>query len=204
MADLNLTPKEAGKPGRTKKMPGKIDFTPMVDLGFLLITFFMLTTSLIKPQTMEIAMPSKDASGKQTEVPFSRALTIILGKHNKVIYYSGTRDKAGKDPVIHITDFSPDGLRKMLLNRNSQVIDQINLLQKQELTSKLTKAEINAKIAQIKKDKSSPIVMIKATDNATYKNLVDALDEMLICYIGCYSVIDINSYDLSLIKNSDT
>ncbi len=80
--------------GKAKKLSTRTDFTPMVDLGFLLITFFMLTTSMSKPQTMEIAMPSKEkvSEEQKTTIKASKAVTIILGKDNKVFYYEGTRE----------------------------------------------------------------------------------------------------------------
>ena len=102
MSEVN-TESSGSKKGKkgTKKVSTRIDFTPMVDLGFLLITFFMLTTTMIKPQTMEIAMPSKDKvpDEEQTKVKASRAITIILGKDNKVFYYEGTREN-DVDPQV--------------------------------------------------------------------------------------------------------
>ena len=107
---------EKGKP---KKMSTRTDFTPMVDLGFLLITFFMLTTSMSKPQTMEIAMPSKEkvSEEQKTTIKASKAVTIILGKDNKVFYYEGTRENE-KDPVVESTTFDKaGGIRKYLIKR---------------------------------------------------------------------------------------
>src|SRR5574343_480218 len=82
--------KHKGGKKRGKKLSTRVDFTPMVDLGFLLITFFMLTTSMNKPQTMEINMPVKDkdlTEEDQTKVKASQAMTILLTKDNKVVYY---------------------------------------------------------------------------------------------------------------------
>jgi biopolymer transport protein ExbD len=112
-----------GKKKGAKKVSTRIDFTPMVDLGFLLITFFMLTTTMIKPQTMEIAMPSKDKvpEEEQTKVKASRAITIILGENNKVYYYEGTRENE-IDPTLMLTDFSSTGIRKFLIERNIDVM----------------------------------------------------------------------------------
>ncbi|MFT3738596.1 MAG: biopolymer transporter ExbD [Breznakibacter sp.] len=99
---------EGGKQekGKPKKLSTRVDFTPMVDLGFLLITFFMLAATLTKPQTMEIAMPSKDkvSEEEQTKVKASRAVTVILGKNSNVLYYEGTREN-DVDPTVTKTDF---------------------------------------------------------------------------------------------------
>lgn len=85
MAEVQVKDDGAKKKGKPKKMEIHIDFTPMVDMNMLLITFFMLCTSLSKPQTMEISMPSKDnIENEETAVQQSRAITLILGKDNKV------------------------------------------------------------------------------------------------------------------------
>ena len=100
MSEVAQDNNQGKKKGKTKKMSTRVDFTPMVDLGFLLITFFMLATTLNKPQTMEIAMPSKEkvTEEDQTKIKASRAVTILLGKENKVFYYEGTREN-NIDPV---------------------------------------------------------------------------------------------------------
>src|SRR5664279_1202092 len=102
MAEINTGGGGGHKKGgkvRSKKASTRVDLTPMVDLGFLLITFFMLATTLIKPQTMEISMPSnkKVDQKDQSEVKASKAITIVMAKNNKVFYYFGIRDK-GVDP----------------------------------------------------------------------------------------------------------
>ncbi|MDP4184977.1 MAG: biopolymer transporter ExbD, partial [Bacteroidota bacterium] len=90
------TDKGTKKKGQPKKLSTRVDFTPMVDLAFLLITFFILSTSMMKPETMEISMPSKDKvkEEEQTKVKASNAITIMLGKNDKVYYYFGTPDTA--------------------------------------------------------------------------------------------------------------
>ncbi|QCR24304.1 biopolymer transporter ExbD [Pontibacter sp. SGAir0037] len=101
---------------RAKKMSVHLDMTPMVDLAFLLLTFFMLTTTFNKPQTMEINMPAKaDAPEDQTPIKESNALTIILGENNKVFYYYGLGDPA-QNPEVVETDFSNNGIRKVLIS----------------------------------------------------------------------------------------
>jgi len=204
MAEVN-TESKGGKKGKkkgAKKVSTRIDFTPMVDLGFLLITFFMLTTTMIKPQTMEIAMPSKDkvTEEEQTKVKASRAITIILGKDNKVFYYEGTREN-DVDPEVMTTDFSAKGLRKFLIEKNYDVIVKVEDLEKEKLQNQLQDEEFEKRKNELMADKKAPIVIIKATDEASYKNLIDVLDEMAICNIGRYAIVDITDYDRELIAN---
>ena len=107
MAEIAQNHRKGRKKGRAKKLSTRVDFTPMVDLGFLLITFFMLATTLNKPQTMEIALPSKDKTSEeeQTNIKASRSVVILLGKDNAVYYYEGTREN-GVDPLLYKTNFS--------------------------------------------------------------------------------------------------
>lgn len=193
-----------GKKKGAKKVSTRIDFTPMVDLGFLLITFFMLTTTMIKPQTMEIAMPSKEKlpEEEQTKVKASRAITIILGKNNKVFYYEGTREN-DVDPTVQTTDFSSNGIRKFLIERNYDVIVKVEELKAKESSKQLSSEEFDKQKLEIMGDKKAPIVIIKATDDATYKNLIDILDEMSICNIGKYAIVDLSDFDKELIKDKN-
>ncbi|MEI6348578.1 MAG: biopolymer transporter ExbD [Bacteroidota bacterium] len=192
--------KKGGK-NKVKKASTRVDFTPMVDLGFLLITFFMLTTSMIKPQTMEINMPSKDPV-KETDAPklkASRAITIILGKDNKVFYYFGTKE--GKiDPKVEESNFASKGIRKMLLERNALVVSNMKDLEKERDRTKMADSTFKRKTTEVRKMKDAPYVLIKPTDESSYKNLVDILDEMLICNIASFTIMDITPYDLELIK----
>lgn len=202
MAEINLEGKGGGKKGKPKKLSTRVDFTPMVDLGFLLITFFMLTTSMIKPQTMEIAMPSKDKVKieDQTKVKESLAVTVILGKDNKVFYFFGA-EKDGVKPKVETTDFSPNGLRKMLLDRNKQVMFEVKKLKLQKENKEISEDTLKVRIMREKSVKTAPVVLIKATDDSSYKNLVDVLDEMMICNIGKYAIVDITPNDLEMIKD---
>lgn len=201
MAEINVSDK-GGKKGKAKKMSTRVDFTPMVDLGFLLITFFMLTTTLIKPQTMEISMPSKDkvTEEEQTKVKASKAITIILGQEDKIFYYFGTREN-DVDPSVVTTTFAPDGIRKVLLDRNLMVVNKIIDLKNKKQKKEITEEEFKAKSTEARADKEAPVVLIKATDASSYKNLVDILDEMQICNIGRFAIVDISDYDKSLIKD---
>lgn len=192
------------KPG-AKKVSTRIDFTPMVDMIMLLITFFMLATSLNKPQTMEISMPTKDkvSEEEQTKIQESRAITILLGKNDKVYYYTGQPNYEDYTSLKR-TNYGPDGLRALLMQRNQVVVEKMKELKQQKLDQKLSDEEFKKRSSEIKDDKSSPIVVIKATNDATYRNLIDALDEMQICSIGKYAIVDIAEGDNWLIENLET
>ncbi|WP_299709062.1 biopolymer transporter ExbD [uncultured Pontibacter sp.] len=93
-----------------------LDMTPMVDLAFLLLTFFMLTTTFSKPQTMEINMPVKpDNPDEQIALKASNAMTIILGENDNLYYYFGLGDPA-ENPEVQKTDYSSNGIRKVLIS----------------------------------------------------------------------------------------
>lgn len=200
MAEISTESSKKGKKKGTKKVSTRVDLTPMVDLGFLLITFFMLTTTMIKPQTMEIAMPSKDnvPEEEQTKVKASRAITIVLGKDNKVFYYEGTREN-DVDPIVKLTDFSSTGIRKFLIERNIDVMLKVEKLDKERRAKDMSQEDYDKQKIDIMSDKKAPIVIIKATDEATYKNLIDILDEMAICNIGRYAIVDITDFDNELL-----
>lgn len=205
MAEIQNNDKGGKKKGKQKKMSVFVDFTPMVDMNMLLITFFMLCTSLSKPQTMEISMPSNDkvSEEQQTKVKASQAITFILGGDNKVYYYLGEPDY--KDYTsLKETDYSAGGIRALLLKRNKAVVAKMNDLKQQKLDLKISEEEFTKKASEIKNDKSSPVVIIKATDDSKYKNLVDALDEMQICNIGKYVIVNVNESDEFLLKNYET
>lgn len=192
------------KKGKPKKMSIHIDFTPMVDMNMLLITFFMLCTSLSKPQTMEISMPAKDnIETERSAVQESRAITLILGKDDKVYYYFGQPDYKDYSSLKETT-YAPDGLRALLLGRNQSVVQKVKELKKDKLELKISEEEFSKQVSELKKDKSVPIVMIKATDDSNYKNLIDALDEMQICSIGKYAIVDMSEGDEYLIKNLES
>ena len=165
-----------GKRGKSKqkKMTVRVDFTPMVDMNMLLITFFMLCTTLSKPQTMEISMPSYE------------------GEPNYKDYTS-----------LKETSYGADGLRAVLLQKNAVAVNKVRELKQQKLDLKITDDEFKKQVSEIKSGKDTPTVIIKATDDASYMNLIDALDEMQICNIGKYVITDIAEADEFLIKNFD-
>ena len=109
--------KKGGKK-RSKKMSTKIDMTPMVDLGFLLITFFMLTTTLAKPVTMQLNMPDKTDTKETSPVKLSETLTVCPDV-DKVYYYQGIPTEAGT--VMQVTNYSETGIRKVIADLKAKV-----------------------------------------------------------------------------------
>lgn len=190
---------------KQKKMSVRVDFTPMVDMNMLLITFFMLCTTLSQPQTMEISMPSneKDLTKDQlTEVKASQALTLLLGPENKLYYYEG-EPNYGDYTSLKETTYGADGLRSILLRKNAAAVNEVRALKQQKLELKITDADYKKQVTEIKGGKDTPTIIIKATDDASYKNLIDALDEMQICNIGKYVITDIVDADRFLMQNYD-
>src|SRR5690554_2560581 len=117
MAEINTSGNKKGK-GRSKKASTKVDMTPMVDLAFLLITFFMLTTTFGKPQAMQVNMPDKTENNDIAPIPASKAFTIVLAADNKIFYYSGYDAKEAEE-----TDFSSNGIRKIVMDKLESVED---------------------------------------------------------------------------------
>jgi biopolymer transport protein ExbD len=118
MAELNADAPKTGGTHKRKKMNTRVDLTAMVDLAFLLITFFMITTTLSKSKAMDVAMPV----GDQDPVSASRSFTVCLGKNNQLMYYLGQLDAPIIAPTI--TGFNKDGIRKALLETSKMVHDK--------------------------------------------------------------------------------
>lgn len=193
---------------KQKKMNARVDFTPMVDMIMLLVTFFMLCTTLIKPQTMEISMPSDKNDlneDNQSQIAASKAITILLDENNKIYYYTGKPDEA----KLVETTYGKDGIRTALMRLNAAAQQQVRALKKEFEQKRSSNPTVDAKnqeeykkrLADIKNGKNTPNVIIKATDKATYKNLIDVLDEMQICSIGKYVIDNIADGDLAKIKD---
>ena len=176
MSEIQAKDTSGGKGGkkRAKKMSTKIDMTPMVDLAFLLLTFFMLTTTFAKPNVMQLTMPVKKTDDvEDTKIKASQAMTIVLGKDNKAYYYFGLNtpnDKTVQKPELKVTNFSASGIRQVLLTRQRQ--------------------------------QPEPIILIKPTEDAKYRNMVDILDEMNITNQKKYALVKVPKDDLELIKES--
>lgn len=191
---------------KQKKISVFVDFTPMVDMNMLLITFFMLCTSLSKPQTMEINMPSNDkkiTADDRDKVKASEAITLVLAGGDSLFYYQGQPDYKNFNSLI-LTSYKPDGIRAFLLKRNTVAVNKIIDLKEKLLQRKMTQEQYKKEESEIKGGKGTPVVIIKAADKATYKNLIDALDEMQICNIGKYVIDKMSPAETFLMRNYRT
>ncbi len=179
MAELNTGDGGGGKGGkvRSKKQNSKVDLTAMVDLAFLLITFFMLTTSLSKPQSMDLGLPDKDddpTKNNDIKVDENRTLTVLLGGDNKVKYYVGLLANPIEGPKE--TTYGKDGIRKTLLSRKKKVLEYTRT------------------------DKKGLIVIIKPSKKSNYRNLIDILDEMAIADVPTYAIVDIDPSEVKVLE----
>ncbi len=160
--------KHKGGP-RSKKMSTRVDMTPMVDLAFLLVTFFMLTTTFNKPTVMDIKMPAKSKEkDDQQEIKESESMTVIMDGGDTLWYYHGITD-----PVLEISNYSDSGIRDVILKKKQQIIASTG------------ENKIN--------------VLLKATQRANYKNIVDMFDEMSIASVPVYALVDMSKSEAELI-----
>ena len=207
------------KESKQKKINVRVDFTPMVDMLMLLITFFMLCTSLSKPQTMELTMPSNDQNQDEqnkNEAKASQTVTLYVAANDKIYYGEGIPEYNNADWVKETT-WGSKGIRDVL--REHAIEDGTKPVKRIELAAKELKQDkkqnpqnypddsiFNKKMSEIKsgelKDGKIPTltIVIKPTDNASYKNVVDALDEMQILSIGTYVIDKISPDDEKLLK----
>ena len=237
MAQIEQSDKGKKKKGAQKKMQIHVDFTPMVDMNMLLITFFMLCTTMIKSQTLTITLPTNEKveQEEKNKAKESEAITLIVTTDrdeqgnirkddegrpmNTVYYYEGQPDmtnvvdgKLANNP-IHKEQFLGNegaiqrGIRKILHDRNKQVLEKIDLLKEDWRAKKFsTNSEINdsiyqAKAREIRNDSTltRPVVIIKATPEASWESLISALDEMQINQISRYQIDNMTQVDSVLI-----
>lgn len=199
---------------KQKKINVRVDFTPMVDMMMLLITFFMLCTSLAKPQTMELSMPSNDKNITDQDKSVTKAsytITVYVAGNNKIFYTAGL-PKYDDPSTLKETTWGKDGIRKVFMQHvtedNTQPVLQV-MKAKAELDQKKDQMPDSVYKQELSKIKAGEIggqkiqtmtVIIKATDKALAQNVIDALDEMQICSIAKYVLDKISPDDAKLLK----
>ncbi|MBL7717858.1 MAG: biopolymer transporter ExbD [Flavipsychrobacter sp.] len=161
MADMNLPQKS----GKRKVQAPRIDLTPMVDLGFLLITFFIFTTTMAKAHTMELNMPYK-TDQRTTAFTEESTLTLVPTAKRSVVYYEGA--------------FHPDKKAERTAVSN---IRQLLLAQQKKAAALPNSFSPEAHLLH---------VVIKPAPDCTYEDVINILDEMNILDIRYYALDDIS------------
>lgn len=176
---------------KAKKLSTRVDMTPMVDLGFLLITFFVFTATMSSPTTLDLNMPKdvKDVK-EQTEVKESSVLSIMLGKNDVIYYYEGKLKEDGSN----FKTATYKTIRDIIVNKKKEVISRYVPDPECE-----AKAKAAGKPVSNCADKDF-VVIIKPSPEATYKNTVDMLDEMTINQVRTYAMVKIFDQEFELIK----
>jgi biopolymer transport protein ExbD len=198
--------KQKGK-RRSKRHSTHIDMTPMVDLACLLLTFFMLTTAFSKAKVMEIILPEKqiDKTVKAPEINKSRAMNIILVEGDKILWYNGLANPAEPPlPTLNETDYSAEGIRKVILHRNKDLFVKVETMNQAVIkgTLKIPTDTVDARRRKMyTADTKGPIILIKAADKVKYRNIVDIIDEMSICNVARYALVDINDVEKKMVAD---
>ncbi|MGN6401642.1 MAG: ExbD/TolR family protein [Flavisolibacter sp.] len=205
MADIDVSGGGGGGhkkgPGvkKAKKLSTRVDMTPMVDLGFLLITFFIFTTTLSTPSTMGLIMPKENKDPKdQTEVKESGALTILLGKGDQVYYYMGQIKPDGSN--FQSSNFKD--IRKVIQDKKKEVMANYYPSPSDEKLKQQAKENGDPNWQDAAKDKDF-VVVIKPNEDATYKNTVDMLDEMTINDVKRFAIVDITADENALVHATE-
>jgi biopolymer transport protein ExbD len=201
-------------------MDTRVNFTPMVDMMMLLITFFMLCTTLSKPQAMQLTMPSNDDQLQKEDKSVTKAsytITVYLGANDKIYYVEGLPDYENPE-CIKETSWGSKGFRDVLIHHTTedgtnpvaQVMQAKKELDAKKLASgdKMSDEDYQKKLSDIKggdiygngQKIQTMTVIIKPMDTASYNNMVQVLDEMQICSIGKYVIDKINENDQKLLE----
>jgi biopolymer transport protein ExbD len=163
MAEVIAQEKQGGSKQRKKLI--RVDMTPMVDLGFLLITFFMFTTNFTKPNVMDLGLPAKGPQTSHHVVNEKNQVTFILGKDNRVFYHQSNKDELNSSSLKE-TNFSGINITKIISEAYNKAPNKENFT-----------------------------IIIEPTDDANYKNFVDVLDNVAISKKERYGVTDIKPWE---------
>lgn len=174
MAEMDTSSGGGHKKGpgvkKSKKLSTRVDLTPMVDLGFLLITFFIFTTTMSQPTAMKLYLPKDaDKPEDQNKAKESGVITILLGKDDNVFYYEGQLDNSASN--FKSTTFRE--IRNVILDKKARTPEK------------------------------DLVVVLKPSEECTYRNVVDILDEMAINVCKRYALVDISAVESQLVKVSE-
>lgn len=178
---------------RAKKQSTRVDMTPMVDLAFLLLTFFVLTATFSKPKSMELTFPAPPEKIEDMP-PIKNGITFLLTKDDRIFYYEGEfraeDNEKGPKTTLSELNFSQSSLHKYLLDKNKKMHDQIRALDEQHKNKQLDDTTFKRLVKERKADKESYTYLIKTDDKATYKNVIDIIDELNVNVVGKYVMVD--------------
>jgi biopolymer transport protein ExbD len=188
---------------RAKKLSTRVDMTPMVDLAFLLLTFFVLTATFSKPKSMELTFPAPPEKIEDMP-PIKKGVTFLLTKDDRIFYYEGEfravdSDKGPKTDLAEL-NFSQESLHKYLLEKSKPMHDQILALKDRHEKGQLSDTTFKRLVKERKADKESYTYLIKTDDKATYKNVIDVIDELNINVVGKYVMVDITKPEMDLLN----
>jgi biopolymer transport protein ExbD len=161
--------------GSQRKKELKIDMTPMVDLGFLLISFFVITTELSEPKAMDLIVPKK---GPLMPIKYSTAVTFLPAADNKLYYYFGDWKQAISQNEVFQISYQLNDIGKIITDRKNYLIK--NKIEPEQL-----------------------FVMIKPGNRANYKNVVDLLDEMIILAVSRYALLKQDPAEIDFLDNNE-
>ena len=208
MAEIAQDDGGAKKGGKKRPAKGsaRIDMTPMVDLGFLLLTFFVMTSTFAKPKVMSLAYPAKETDVPPGQDKINNAITFIVSD-DRLFYYEGEFHPEGNpdgDAPTQLTEtnFGPQGIRKLLADKNSFVLNK-----KVELDAKLQKKQIadsihKKELDNAKRDLKALKVLVKTDMKAKTRNFIDVIDELYIASIGVIAPVDIMNSEQALLDKT--
>jgi biopolymer transport protein ExbD len=194
---------EKGGKKRAKKQSTHVDMTPMVDLAFLLLTFFVLTATFSKPKSMELTFPATPEKTEDIQ-PIKNGITFLLTGNDRLFYYEGefrpVDDPKGPKTTLSELNYSQESLHKYLLEKNRKMHEQIKALSEQHNNRQLDDSTYKRMVRQRKADKESYTYLIKTDEQATYKNVIDVIDELNINVVGKYVMVDITKPELDMLR----
>lgn len=190
---------------RAKKSSTRVDMTPMVDLAFLLLTFFVLTSTFSKAKVMSLVYPAKKKTTEIQQEVF-HAVTFLVSEDHIFYYFDefigpNSPNPKGK-PMTQLseTNFGPDGVRKLLMKENISVIERRKQLDVQLAKGQIVDSTYKNELIKAKQSDAALKVLIKTDEKATCKNFIDLIDELKIADIGIIAPVDLTKDEETLMK----
>lgn len=208
MAQIQDSGSDSGKGKKRAKRGGMptVDMTPMVDLAFLLLTFFVMTSTFSKAKVMKVVYPAKPKNDRiiPENSKINNALTFLLTK-DQIFYYDGEfflEGNAKGQPATKLTEIQISEVRTLLAERNKFVIDKKKIYADQLFRSEIADTTYVKLMTEAQKNDNAVKVLVKTDDKALTKAFIDMIDECMIADIGTYTHVDINADELNLLKAS--